>query len=458
MHTRVKNMLAVDIGAGSGRCILGQLTDGRLSLREISRFEHRDCMINGMLYWNLPEIYNHVLDGIHAALREAGHLDSIGIDTFAPDFACFSEKGDLLGNVLSYRNFQNPQATEPVLKHASLRELWEISGNMLLTFAIPSQLAYLQENNPYNSDQKICIMPLGNALAYLLCGVAHTDYTLSSASLLNDRFTGNWSPTLVDRLVQPPFCLPPIYPCGRVLGRMRIDGVETDTQVINVGAHDTACANSIIAQAAGDELVVNAGTWISVGTVSDAPLVNEAIIKECLNNYGLPDEKNLICKLFIGMGLIRNLRSCAQGQGLPSGYADLAQAAESSAYRGCFSVFAPELFDTGRSFPEIVTGLMRAQGSPLPKSFADVARCVYESLVASIVSLSEKLSRCTGRSFSRIYMGGGGIQDSFFLKLLEERSGKSIVTLYTESTAIGNMHFQMRGLGVDPEKVDLSPT
>jgi len=455
MHTMNKNMLAVDIGAGSGRCILGQLADGKLSLKEISRFVHHDCMINGVLYWNLPEIYNHVLEGIRLATAEAGHLDSIGFDTFAPDFACFNEKGDLLGNMLSYRNFQNPKAMEPVLEKASIQELWDLTGNQLLNFVIPCQLGYLQQNNPYAAGQKITIMPLGNALAYMLSGVPHTDHTQASMSLLNDRSTRSWHPALVSRLVKPPFCLPPILPCGTVLGKMCINGIKTETQVVNVGSHDTACANSIITKVAGEELVINAGTWISVGTVSDTPLVNDSIIQEALNNYGLPDGRNLICKLFIGMGLIRSLKSYAEQQGLPSSYADLASAAESSSYRGSFSAAAPELFDTNRTFPEIVTGLMRNQGVPVPDSFADVVRCVYESLVNSIVDLAEKLSRCTNRSFSKIYMGGGGIQDRFFLKLLKEKTGREIVTLHAESTAIGNLQFQMQALGIDPNTICL---
>ena len=454
MSSLEKNMLAIDIGAGSGRFVLGQWSRGELSLTEIGRFQHSDCIINGMIYWNLPEIYNHVLTGIRKARACVPHLDSIGIDTFSPDFACFSSDGQLLGNMLSYNNFQDARFLESITRSVSPQEFWEICGNGLMPFCLLPQLMYLQEQEIYSHKQDICVLPLGNALEYLLCGVAHTDFTQVSTSMLNDRFSGGWNDALVEQFVRKPFRLPQILPCATALGKLRIDGTKTETLVINVGSHDTACANSLIAEAAGSELAINAGTWISVGTLSKLPVVNQQMVSAGLNNYGLPSGENLVCKLFAGMGLVRRLKEYAESANLPCTYEELACAAESSDFRACFDPLDPDIFSKEYPFSDIVRGIMRRQGLPVPDRFVDVARCVYESLIASINNIADKVALSTDRRFQKIFLGGGGVQDHFFLRLLEERSGKTVVKMPAESTAIANLYTQLRGLGIDPRDVE----
>ena len=390
-----KNVLAVDIGAGSGRFILGTFRNGDLRLAETGRFVHRDCRVNGLIYWNLPEIYNHVLEGIRKATEIAGHLDGVGFDTFAPDFACFTDAGLLAGNILSYRNFQGPGPLEPMLAQLSTDDFWEICGNEPLAFSWLPQLLHLQSLGLFAPSAGITPLPLGNALAYLLSGVRHTDWTQVSISMMSDRRLKNWSPELIERFIRPPFHLPDMLPCGNVLDNMRVNGALADTAVINVGSHDTACANGFLALRSGAELVVNAGTWISVGTVCDEPVVNRAMMDHALNNYGLPDGRTLVCRLSIGMGLIRTLYGCMVEEGYAPDYATLGSLASSSDYDQYFDVHDPDLFATDRPFPRVVADILAREDKPAPDGFLDVVRSVYLSLAENIAAVGDALEQST---------------------------------------------------------------
>lgn len=448
------NVLAVDIGAGSGRLILGQRDGSSLTLKEVGRFIHHDSKINGILYWNFPEIYNHVLVGIREARKLALRLDGIGFDTFAPDFVCFDKRGALAGNMLSYRNFQDAAFLKSILAQRSRDDFWEIGGNEPLSFGWLAQLFYLEQCDLYSPGNTLIPMPLGNALAYLLSSVPHTDWTQVSISMLSDRKLRNWSPELTGQFIRKPFRLPDMMPCGTVLDTMKVAGETDRTAVVNVGSHDTACANSFLADHCGTELVINAGTWISVGTVCEEPLVNRYMIAHSLNNYGLPDGRTLVCRLSIGMGLVRSLYECMASEGYAPSYAVLGELADTSHYSDCFNPGNPGLFATDRPFPRIIRDVLAAEGKPAPESFPDVVRSVYLSLAENIAGVTRALEESTGRAFHSVFIGGGGVQDAYFLSLVEEHTGLKAVKMPAESTAIGSVFMQLAALGVDTNKLE----
>ena len=448
------NMLAVDIGAGSGRLVLGKYSAGELSLTEVERFEHRDCLINGILYWDFQDIFNKVKDGIRKAIASVEHLDSIGFDSFAPDFVCFSELGQPVGNMLSYRNFQHETVLKDVLSVVSSKSFTEICGNKPLSFSLLSQLVFIQKSGLLPSNTKIIPMPLANALGYLFSGRFHTDRTQSSISMLSDRH-GNWSKALVDHFIQPPLQLPEIMPCGEMLGQLVLDGTVTDTTVINVGSHDTACANGLLAASASEELLINSGTWISVGTATNAPITTDCICRSGLYNYGLPDGGNLLCRLSYGMGLIRTLRSRMYIYDYEANYALLGMLADSSTYDQYFSVYEPDLFTSEHPIEVTIQSILRQRGKPAPECFADIVRCVYTSLTENIAGCILDLQKATGRHFVSAYLGGGGVQDQYFVRRIEERTGLSVISMPIESTAIGNIRMQLHAFGVNSEALEI---
>lgn len=444
----VKRMLAVDIGANSGRIILGEYDGSRIHTCELLRFSHRSAEIRGELFWDFPDIWNKVRDGLTTALKEIANIDSIGIDSFCPDFCCFDRQGRLLGQMKSYRNYLDERSLSGILGRVSADEFWEITGNAPLSFGLLPQIMQLQAQDENVRAGNVMLLPLSNALNYLLGGEACTDFTQVSVSMLFNRITKTWDEQLCSRFLLHRELLPPVKKCGTVLGKCLLGRQENAPLIVNVGSHDTALANLLLASMEDNAIYINTGTWTSVGVKVAEPVTHPAARKYGVNNYGLPDEQYILCKTAMGMWFLQECRRCWAEEGTEPSFAQLSHMAESACSAGkTVDLQESRFLNAYRTLPEVIgRELCRLTGRSRVTR-GEIVRCIYDHLTGVYQTLIAQLEEITHRSYSTIVLGGGAVQDKFFCRQVKERCGKRVIPASTEATALGNILMQLEALG-----------
>lgn len=450
-------MIAVDIGAGSGRVIFGVHDGTTLSIREEARFTHPlEKDEKGMLNWNFPFIWQCVKENIQRILDREGTVDSIGVESFACDYCVYDAKGELTAPMASYRGYLTPKYLQQLQSFISEDQFWEISGNMPANYTMICQLHHQLGTNPALSRDGTFLLPLSNAINYLLCGVKCTDHTVSSVTGLANRRTRDWDPELCGMVLPKPQILPPIYPCETQLGDCRLPCSGTPPKVINVGMHDTAVANHMIGHLAGDQICINAGTWISVGIITDSPVITPLSREKNMMNAGLPDGRNLMCRIMMGTWYLQQLKKHWLSQGRALSYPQMIALAESCEEETRpIDILQGEYFDSDPDLPKLVRNWVQAQYGIHVRTDAGVLCCCYKGIAQAVAAEVRNLEAITGRRYSHIYMGGGATQDRLLCRMIQEAAGKELILMPAESTAAGNLLIQLKALGAvqTPEEI-----
>lgn len=431
-----KQLLAVDIGAGSGRIIRGTFEKGRLSLHEDARFSNpllRDD--EGCSYWDFERLAGIVAD----YLKTAADADSIGFDSFSPDFGIFDSSGRLCRRMLSYHNYFQAAFPSQVLREYSADELHDMTGNPANPLAIISQLCHLQERYAFAADGRNTLLPLADALAFTVCGEQYTDITYSFDSGLND-LRGAWDDRLTRFLKAGSDILPKILPCGETVGYSRISA-EKRTAVINTALHDTASAYYALRLLADGQLCMNAGTWFSVGAFAHSPILTAESKRLGTENIALP-EGFIHGYTFPGAWFLQTFRKEKGGVT----FSEIAAAAkkESGEY------ISAEVGDISRyqgpdGLIETIRRDMRDAGIGQPRD-GQVLRSIYEGLADAVAQAVSQIETVSHKKFTEIYMSGGVTQDAFLCDLIQEKAQKKIVSCMREASAAGSLLLQLQSM------------
>lgn len=444
-------MLAVDIGANSGRILVGQYDGTKITYEEYLRFTHLASEVQGELFWDFERIWKNVKEGIHKAMEEYDRIDSIGIDSFCPDFVCFDQEGKLQGRMKSYRNFLDGKMLQEVFTYVSEEEFRE-SGNAPLAIALLPQLLELQKRSDACREGKIRILPLPNALNYLLGGRACTDFTQISVSMLFNKEEKDWDKELCNRFLEHPEILPPVRPCGTIIGNYQ--GEEENgrkgTALIHIGSHDTATANLMLSMVKEKAIYIHTGTWTSVGVKVQEPILGPLTKEYEISNYGLPDETYILCKTTMGMWFLQECKRCWEKDGTELSYPEISKLAESgrSLEQPIDLLEARYLNAYGTLHRELASELAARAGWE-QVSVGDIARSIYDYIADSYEKLIGNLEEITGETYSAIVLGGGAVRDSFFCKYVEEKCKKQVIVSSPEATGLGNMIMQLKALEGD---------
>lgn len=442
-------MIAVDIGAGSGRVIFGVHDGKKLSMREEARFTHPlEKDEKGILNWNFPYIWQCVKENIQSILDREGTVDSIGVESFACDYCVYDKSGDLTAPMTSYRGYLAPTYQQEVLKIISQDRFWDICGNMPSCYTMLFQLYHQRSTNPALSQEGTVVLPLSNAINYLLCGVKCTDHTVSTVSGLVNRRTRNWDPEICRVALPNPNVLPPIYPCETVLGNCRLPCKGVPPKIVNVGMHDTAVANHMIGHLAGDQICINAGTWISIGVITDSPVITHLCRENNTMNAGLPDGRNLMCRIMMGCWYLQQLKAFWKNQGRELSYSqmiDLVRQCREKTFP--IDILQGDYFNSDPDLPKLIRSWVLENYGARIETDAGILSCCYKGIAQSVAKETANLEEITGRSYHQIYMGGGATQDPILCELIQEYTGKELVLMPAESTAAGNLLIQLKALG-----------
>ena len=441
--------VAIDIGASSGRHVLGWLENGKICLREMYRFENGADLKNGHLYWDHARLERGIVNGLRAC-HEAGECpETVGIDTWGVDYALLDASGALTGDTAAYRDSRTAGIPDTLDDDA----LYAVTGIQRQPFNTLYQLLADKRDRPESLEKAERLLFMPEYLAYVLSGRMENEYTIASTSGLLDAQKRDWAWALIDSLGLPRRLFGPLRQPGFSLGRVRPEIAQEigfAPEVILPPAHDTAAAVLGAPLEAGDAFL-SSGTWSLLGAEIDAPvLTRDARLKGLTNEGGVAGTYRFL-KNIMGLWIIQNIRRELPGK--PS-FGDMAAWAEASeAFPGRIDVDAPE-FLAPENMTEAIRAHLIAHGQPLPQTPGELLACVNHSLAESYAATLKNLEVLIGRPFKRLCIVGGGSQNQFLNRLTAQACGIPVTAGPTEGTALGNLLCQMLGSGEIPSIPD----
>jgi rhamnulokinase len=437
---------AVDLGATSGRVMLGHVEDGMLRLEQVARFPNGPVPgPDGGLHWDFTALYRHILDGLAEAFRREPGIASIGIDSWAVDYGLV-HGGELLGEPFHYRDERTARGVEIVHREAPFEELYRRNGLQFLPFNTLYQYAV----EPALADAEASLL-IPDLVAFLLTGARVAERTNASTTGLVDVRTGAWDLELAGRLGIPASVLPPLVDPGEVLGTLHGEArqrVGAPLEVIAVGSHDTASAVVAVPLSTPDAAYISCGTWGLVGVELDEPVVSDAAREANFTNEGGVDGRVRFLHNVTGLWLLSEaVRTWEAEDGaaidLP---ALLAGAADVTGDIPLFDANDPRLSAPG-DMPARIAAVIAETGAAVPETREAFARSIVESIAQAFADAVATAARLTGRDIDVIHIVGRGALNRLLCQATADRSGLPVLAGPVEATALGNVLVQARAHG-----------
>lgn len=431
----MKYFLAIDIGASSGRHILGWLENGLLKQEELYRFENGIKSENGSLVWDIEHLVAEVKNGLRACAADGRLPETVAIDTWGVDYALLDKNGELIPPVYSYRDSRTEGIKEEIDKIIPRRELFERTGIQAINFNTLYQLYRDKQDGRLDNAEHALMIP--EYISYRLTGVMKSEYTNATTGATVNAKTAERDTELLKLLGIKSEIFAPLSMPGEPIGRFNAETraeLGFDTTVIFCPSHDTASA--VAACPVGDNgIYISSGTWSLIGTENAEPVLTAEAMNGGFTNEGGINRRYRFLKNFMGMWLFQNIRKNLDKKYT---YDEMMHMAEGSSFKELIDPNAPE-FTAPENMIEAVRGYLKRPDLPV----ADVLSSVYRSLAASYASAVEIIEKASGKQIELINIIGGGSKDSYLNRLTREYTGKRVLAGPTEATAIGNLISQL---------------
>ena len=436
-------LAAVDLGATSGRVMVGTVAPGVLRLEEVHRFPNGPVQAaDGSLHWDIGRLDREMLAG----LRAAGPVDAIGIDAWAVDYGLLDASGTLLGDPFCYRDGRTDGVRDKVLSVVTAQELYATTGLQQLPFNTLYQLAA-----ETTLDDVATMLLVPDLLGFWLTGVPGAEATNASTTQLYDVRARAWATGLAERVDVPPRILPPLREPGDVVGRLlpevaEATGLPTSTRVVAVGSHDTASAVVGVPAAPGSSFAyISSGTWSLVGVELDEPVLTEASREADFTNEGGVDATIRFLRNVMGLWVLSETMRTWGTDDLP---ALLDEAAAAPAFGPMVDVDDAAFLPPG-DMPARITDACRATGQTPPTTRGETVRCILESLALAYRRNVRLAGSLSGRAVDVVHVVGGGARNEMLCRLTADACEVPVLAGPVEATALGNVLVQARSLGAD---------
>ena len=442
---------AVDLGATSGRVIVGRFDgSGSIAMETVGRFANTPVRQPDGLHWDLLGLHRGALDGLRAAFRAEPGLASIGVDSWAVDYALLRDVPEsgwrMLGVPFHYRDERTALGVARVHEVTPFEELYRRNGLQFLPFNTLYQLA--AEGEWLDQAQQLLLIP--DLLGWMLTGARVGERTNASTTGLLDVTTREWDLDLASRLGVPSRILPSLVDPGTSLGGLLphvAAELGGDAPVVAVGSHDTASAVVAVPMRADRAAYISCGTWGLVGVETEQPVLSDAAREANFTNEGGVDGRVRFLHNVMGLWLlsesVRAWESAGEQMDLP---ALLGAAAEVTGPVGLFDANDPVFMAPG-DMPSRIADWLREHDQPVPSSPAEFARSIVESLAEAFAAAVRKASELSGVHVETIHVVGGGALNTLLCQRLADRSGLPVLAGPVEATAIGNLLIQARTAG-----------
>lgn len=438
-----KYYLAVDIGASSGRHILGHLENGKIELEEIYRFENGMDHKDGKLLWNVERLFGEILNGMKKC-KELGKLPvSMAIDTWAVDYVLLDEKDQILGDTYGYRDHRTDGMDAEVAKILPETELYARTGIQKQIFNTIYQLMAVEKKTPEIMKQAKTLLMLPDYFGFRLTGNKLSEYTNGSTTQLVDPHTYQWDKEMIQSLGYPEAIFLPLKMPGTKVGNLLPqirEEVGYDLEIVLCGSHDTASAVMAVPQTEGDGIYISSGTWSLMGIESLEPIITKEAAAANLTNEGGYDHRFRFLKNIMGLWMIQSVRHEYQDA---YSFAQLCDMAEESRDFSSRVDVNDQSFLSPDSMIEAIKQYCKKTGQPVPETVGELAAVVYRSLAQSYGETVKELETIAGRIYDSIHIIGGGSNAAYLNQLTAEATGKTVYAGPGEATAIGNLLAQM---------------
>lgn len=441
--------LAVDIGASSGRHILGTVKDGKISLEEIYRFDNGMKKKNGHLCWDAEALFYEIKQGMKRCAQIGKIPTSMGIDTWAVDFVLLDGDGKVLGDAVGYRDDRTKGMDEKVYGIISPDSLYGRTGIQKQIFNTIYQLMAVKEQEPELLEKAEAMLMIPDYFHYLLTGVKKQEYTNATTTQLVSPETKEWDFDLIRKLGYPEKLFTELSMPGTVVGRLTETiqkEVGFDCSVVLPATHDTGSAVMAVPvpEEAGDEdiLYISSGTWSLMGTELEKADCSEESRRANLTNEGGYDYRFRYLKNIMGLWMIQSVKKELAEAGEKYSFAKLCEMAS----KETISSIVPcndDRFLAPESMTEEVKACLKEAGAEVPQTAGALAAVIYNSLAQCYGETVKELEEITGKSYLAVNIVGGGSNADYLNRLTAERTGKTVYAGPGEATAIGNLLAQM---------------
>lgn len=428
--------LGIDIGASSGRHILGSLQDHKLVLEEVYRFKNGIHKENGHWVWDMERLEDEIIQGLQAAKEIGKAPRSISIDTWGVDYVLLDKDGHPCAPAYAYRDDRSIAGVEAVDQKISREDLYAKNGIQYQPFNTIYQLACMPEDLKEAED----LLMIPDYLAWKLTGQKSNEYSNLSTTGLLDQESGTLKPDLLNLCKASPELFQTIKMPGDSIGpvsRSTAEKIGYETEVLAAPSHDTASA--YLASPCEQGIILSSGTWSLLGQNLDNPIQNEAAWKANFTNERGYEKAVRFLKNIMGMWIIQEVSRNLDGK---YSFGELVDLARESDFEGIFDVDDPRFLKPDNMMEEIRKYFIE-KDEPAPQSVGDIARTVYQSLAAGYEKAIAELEEITGQKSDVINIIGGGCQNQLLNEMIAEKTGKTVAAGPVEATAIGNILCQM---------------
>ncbi len=436
--------LAVDIGASSGRHILGSVQDGKIVIEEVYRFKNGNVKRNGHLCWELDRLYTEIKNGMKKCAEIGKKPSFMGIDCFGVDFVLLDKDNNILGDTIAYRDDRTDGMPEAVYEKIPYDTLYARTGVQTQRYNSIYQL-YSIKTTSDNLDKAERYLHIAEYFNFLLTGIQKNEFTVSSTTQLLNAETQDFDSEILSTLGFPSKIFAKPEMPGTVVGRLTADvAAETglDCTVMLAPAHDTASA--VMAVPTMEPcMYISSGTWSLMGTLLPKMNGSEAGRKAGLTNEGAHDGQVRYLKNIMGLWIIQSIKKELHDE---YSFGQLCDMAMASSYEGKIDV-NDDMFLAPESMLGAIRTYLTDKGEAAPSSTGDILRCVYQSLAQSYSETVREIEEITGNHYDVIHIIGGGSKDTYLNRLTAEYTEKAVYAGPTEATAIGNLLTQMLKAG-----------
>ena len=446
-----QKMLAIDLGASSGRGIVGSFDGQKLSLQEIHRFSNDPVILCGRMHWDILRIFHEIKQAIAKTVLDGNTIRSIGIDTWGVDYALLDEQGKMLANPYHYRDARTEGIVSYVGRFFAPSELYTVTGIQSMNFNTIFQLAADMRDDPKMLENASRMLNIPDLLNYFLTGNMANEYTILSTGALLDAAKRDYANDLIAKAGIPQRLFGDIVAPGTSVGKLlpQVQGEvgKTDAEVFTVASHDTASAVLAIPTQEKEFLFISSGTWSLMGTELDAPKINAETEKYNFTNEGGINHTIRFLKNIMGLWLIQESRRQWKREGKDYSFAELESLAKEAKPFKCFINPDDASFVAPGDLPARVREFCKKTGQYVPQTVGDVVRCIYESLAMKYRYTAQTICKLTGISPRVIHVVGGGTKDTFLSQMTADACKIPVCAGPEEATAIGNLLVQLMAAG-----------
>lgn len=445
--TATANFAAVDVGAETGRVMLGRCDGEALSLEEACRFANTPVVVHGSLQWDVLRLWGDIKNGLRlCAGMAAGPLASIGVDTWGVDFGLLGRDGHLLGNPVHYRDARTHGIMELALTRVPRAEIFDQTGIQFMPINSLYQLYSLAVNRSPALEAAAMLLTMPDLFNYWLCGAAVNEFSNATTTQCFNPRLGGWARPVLERLEIPTHIFGSVIQPGTVLGPLRPDVAgelgSDRTPVIAPATHDTGSAVASVPMQRDDAIYLSSGTWSLMGVELSQPVIDERSLAYNFTNEGGVGGTFRLLKNIMGLWLVQECRRTWASQGDDFPYDQLTRLAEQAPAFASLILASDQRFLDPGDMPERIRAFCRETGQPAPDSVGAMVRCTLESLALEYRWVAERLDDLTGQRRPIIHIIGGGARNALLNQFTADATGRTVFAGPVEATALGNVMVQ----------------